>query len=84
MQSVNSLFTLLRQPCYSSGMRLLGLRAAREKRLMTQRELAEKAGVSPTTVANIELGKADAQFRTVKKLAAALEVDPQELVAAGT
>jgi len=57
------------------------LRALREGKFLSHRELATKAGVSPTTVLNLEAGKAEAQRRTVRKLARALGVDPAELVA---
>ena len=56
------------------------LRQARTRRLLTQDELAEKAGVSQSTVANIELNNAEPQFRTIRKLAKALDVDPTELL----
>ncbi len=56
------------------------LRALREDKFLSHRELAKRASVSPTTVLNLEAGKAEAQRRTVRKLAHALEVDPAELV----
>ena len=56
------------------------LRGMREAKFLSHRELATRAGVSPTTVLNLEAGKAEPQRRTVRKLARALEVDPAELV----
>ena len=57
------------------------LRALRERKFLSHRELAKNAGVSPTTVLNLEAGNvAEAQRRTIRKLAQALEVDPAELV----
>jgi transcriptional regulator with XRE-family HTH domain len=56
------------------------LREIRIQRLLTQEELAEKAGVSPSTVVNIERDNREPQFRTIRKLAKALEVEPTELV----
>jgi transcriptional regulator with XRE-family HTH domain len=56
------------------------LRQARTRRLLTQDELAEKAGVSQSTIANIERNNAEPQFRTIRKLAKALDVDPTELL----
>ena len=56
------------------------LKALREARFLSHRELAKLASVSPTTVLNLEAGKAEPQRRTVRKLAQALEVDPTELV----
>jgi HTH-type transcriptional regulator, competence development regulator len=56
------------------------LRHARTRRLLTQDELAAKAGVSQSTIANIERNNAEPQFRTIRKLARALDVEPTELV----
>ena len=57
------------------------LRKVRDKRLLSQRELAERAGLSPTTILKLESGRVDEpQPRTIRKLADALEVDPDELV----
>jgi transcriptional regulator with XRE-family HTH domain len=56
------------------------LKATRTRRLLTQDELAERAGVSQSTIANIERDNAEPQFRTIRKLAKALEVDPTELL----
>ncbi len=43
-------------------------------------ELAERAGVGRNTVWRLEHGVMGAQPRTIRKLAAALEVEPEELV----
>ena len=57
------------------------LRQLREERFLSHRELAKLAGVSPTTVLNLESDKeVSPQRRTIRKLAGALEVDPAELV----
>jgi DNA-binding XRE family transcriptional regulator len=56
------------------------LREVRTRRLLTQEELAEKSGISPSTVANIERDHREPHFRTIRKLAEALSVDPTELV----
>jgi transcriptional regulator with XRE-family HTH domain len=56
------------------------LKATRTRRLLTQDELAERAGVSQSTIANIERDNAEPQFRTIRKLAKALDVDPTELL----
>src|SRR5919199_325620 len=53
----------------------------REDRMWTQVRLAEEAGVSPTTVSGIENGKISRpHFGTVRKLAVALEVEPENLL----
>jgi transcriptional regulator with XRE-family HTH domain len=57
------------------------LRKVRDKRLLSQRELAERAGLSPTTILKLESGRVDEPHpRTIRKLADALEVDPDELI----
>lgn len=57
------------------------LRALREERFLSHRELAKIAGVSPTTVLNLETNpETMAQRRTVRKLAEALGVPPAELL----
>jgi transcriptional regulator with XRE-family HTH domain len=57
------------------------LAALREERFLSHRELARLANVSPQTVLNLEHGRGEqAQRRTVRKLAAALEVDPRDLL----
>jgi len=56
------------------------LTTLRERRFLSHRDLAKRAGVSPTTVLNLEAGRVEAQRRTVRKLAEALGVDPAELV----
>ena len=56
------------------------LKAARTRRLLTQDELAERAGVSQSTIANIERDNAEPQFRTIRKLAKALDIEPTELL----
>ncbi len=56
------------------------LREVRTRRLLTQEELAERAGVSPSTVVNIERDNREPHFRTIRKLAKALDVEPIELL----
>lgn len=60
-------------------MKLPRLKDVRERQLMTQRDLAAKAGVSKTTLVRLEAHGMDAELRTVRKLAQALEVAPEEL-----
>jgi DNA-binding XRE family transcriptional regulator len=61
---------------------LPGLRAAREGKFLTQLELAELVGLNRSTISELEAGVRNAHLRTVRRLAAALGVAPQELVAA--
>jgi transcriptional regulator with XRE-family HTH domain len=56
------------------------LKAIRTRRFLTQEELAEKAEVSHSTIVNIELNHAEPQFRTIRKLAKALDIDPTEFL----
>lgn len=55
------------------------LREWRERRALTQNQLAEKAGVSRATVVRLEKGYS-AVPPTLRKLADALGVDPAELI----
>ena len=55
------------------------LREWRQRRLLTQEELAEKAGVGVTTIVRIEAGQS-ARISTLRKLAAALDVTPEQLM----
>jgi transcriptional regulator with XRE-family HTH domain len=57
----------------------VGLRELREERLLSQQELADRAGVSKTTIVNIETGKIRPHPATLRKLAETLNVDPSAL-----
>ena len=61
---------------------LPGLKRARERRLMTMRELAARAGVSTTTIVHLESQEQEARMSTARKLAEALRVEPEELLEA--
>ncbi len=56
------------------------LKRQRTLRALTQAELADRAGVTTATVARIERDEIEPRMTTLRKLAAALEVDPAELV----
>ncbi len=56
------------------------LRALRQQRVLTLRELEERSGVAYNTIWHLENGKRGAQPRTLRKLAGALGVKPEELV----
>jgi transcriptional regulator with XRE-family HTH domain len=58
---------------------LVQLRRLREERAMSQRDLAEHAGVSQATIVRAERGE-DTRHVTVRKLAKALNVEPVELM----
>jgi transcriptional regulator with XRE-family HTH domain len=56
------------------------LKTLREERVMTLRELGEKANVSKDTIWRLEHGRSGAYPSTIRKLAQALEVEPRELI----
>lgn len=58
----------------------MALRQVREKKLLSQGELAKLAGVSRAQINRIEAGSADPRMSTVRKLIAALGVEPSELI----
>jgi transcriptional regulator with XRE-family HTH domain len=52
----------------------------RERALLTQQELAERAGVGLTTLNRIENDHAEPHFRTIRKIAKALGIDAKDLI----
>jgi len=58
----------------------LRLRDWRERRLLTQRELAAAVGMSAGQINRIERGVHRPRLSTIRKLAEALDVSPEELV----
>jgi HTH-type transcriptional regulator, competence development regulator len=56
------------------------LRDLRKRALLTQKELADKSGVGVTTIIRIERNQVEPHGRTIRRLAEALEVPPEELV----
>jgi len=59
---------------------LPGLAAHRRRRGLTQRQLGELAGVAHTTVQQVESLRRGAYPQTLRKLAAALRVEPEDLL----
>ena len=59
------------------------MRELRRRRVLTLEELAERAGVGRNTIWRLEHGVMGAQPRTIRKLARALNVEPEELVKTG-
>jgi transcriptional regulator with XRE-family HTH domain len=57
----------------------MDLRELREQKLLSQQDLAVRAGVSKTTVVNIEAGAIRPHPSTLRKLADALGVEPAVL-----
>ncbi len=56
------------------------VRRLRELRALSQRDLAAMAGLSVTTVNRIEIRRHKPTHKTVRKLAEALGVTPEELL----
>jgi transcriptional regulator with XRE-family HTH domain len=56
------------------------LRLVRQRKALTQQQLAERAGVNRVTIARLEGGQDDPFPTTVRKLADALGVVPEELM----
>ena len=59
---------------------LLGLRAARRRRGLTQRELAALAGTGAGTVSDLESGRRGAYPRTIRRIADALGTEVEHLI----
>jgi transcriptional regulator with XRE-family HTH domain len=57
------------------------LRTERERKILSHRELARAAGLSPTTVIKLENNEIERPHpKTVRKLAGALDVDPRYIL----
>jgi transcriptional regulator with XRE-family HTH domain len=65
-----------------ANMAHIGDKLKRERTLapLTQEELAQKAGLTTATVARIERDEVEPRPSTLRKLAAALGVQPRELI----
>ena len=61
-------------------MQVRNLKHWRERRLMTQADLAAKSGLSEMTINRIETGRAEPRLHTIRKVAEALDVDASELI----
>ena len=59
------------------------MRELRRRRVLTLEELADKANVGRNTIWRLEHDVMGAQPRTIRKLAKALDVEPEELVKVG-
>jgi transcriptional regulator with XRE-family HTH domain len=55
----------------------------RTLRTLTQVELARKAGISQAALVRIERNQADPHVSTIRKLATALEISPEQLILDG-
>lgn len=59
---------------------LRGLREARERALLTQEELANKSGVTVSTISRLENGLQSARISTIRKLAEAVGAESDDLI----
>lgn len=57
----------------------LALKAWRRRRALSQKDLADAAGVRRATIAEIESGRRAPRPSTIRKLAGALELQPEDL-----
>lgn len=57
----------------------IALEDMRRRRMMTQIDLANAAGLNVSTVRAIEQGKATARFRTIQRICEALHCRPEEI-----
>jgi transcriptional regulator with XRE-family HTH domain len=62
------------------GRPLPHLRAWRDRKLLTQDELAEQSGVGRSTIARAEKGDEAVNYTNIRKLAKALNISPDELL----
>lgn len=66
---------------YMKGVdRMFSLKLARIRKKLTQKELAELIGVSPSTINRIETGKQILKIDMLNKLADVLEIPVNELL----
>lgn len=61
-------------------VKLPRLKAVRERKALSQQELAEQAGLTRVTVARLESGATQPYPKTVRRLAEVLGVEPRELM----
>ena len=56
------------------------LKEIRQRKLMSQRDLAAKAGISQNALVQIENNRTEPHYKTLRKLVQALEVEATELI----
>jgi transcriptional regulator with XRE-family HTH domain len=59
------------------------IRLLRRRKGWTQRELAQRAGVTQTTIVRLERGDTEPVISTIRKVAEALGVPPAEILGEG-
>lgn len=73
----------LTEPPVAASFRLPNLQRIRRSAFLSQAELAKRSGVTKLTVSRIEHVGIRARLSTIRKLATALEVRPEELIGTG-
>ena len=63
-------------------VKLQRLRLIRERKALSQRDLAERSGINRVTIARLETGLQAPHPRTTRRLAEALGVEPADLMGA--
>ena len=58
---------------------MVSLKKLREKRYLSQEDLAKKSEMTVSTINRLENGKQKPRFATIRKLAKALKVKPEEI-----
>ncbi len=61
----------------------LRLREVRERKLLRQEDLAERTGITLSTISRLENGLQRPRVTTIKKLAEGLGVPPEDLIVWG-
>jgi transcriptional regulator with XRE-family HTH domain len=59
------------------------LRDLRKRKLLTQEQRADRSGVGIATIVRVERNQVEPRGSTIRKLADALNVEPEELVKVG-
>jgi len=60
-------------------MKRINLKVARIRKRINQKELAEKLGVTPQAISDMERGKYNPSYETMKKISEILETSVDEL-----
>jgi DNA-binding XRE family transcriptional regulator len=55
------------------------LRELRLQKMLSQRDLAREASITHKTIVDVELGRVEPHLKTMRKVAAALGVDPLDI-----
>lgn len=55
------------------------LKEYREQNFLTQKDLADRVGLTPEAISRIETGKSKPRLKTLLKIAEALKISPHKL-----